>query len=84
MFEMSVKTIKKAEKLVEEDGVALVSEDLYQVRSSSDKSKSYMVDGDTCDCFGFKNYYKFHHGKGTKATCSHLEAVKIFKSRNSK
>ena len=40
MYKMSAKTIKKAEKLVEEDGVALISEDLYQVRSSSDKSKS--------------------------------------------
>ena len=52
---------------------------LYQVKSSTDPSKSYMVEKDSCECLGFKNFYKFHHGKGLKANCSHIEAVRIFK-----
>lgn len=75
---MSAGTIKKAKKLVEEGNVTQIDSDLYQVRSSSDPDKSYMVTSDSCDCLGFKNFYKFHHGKGLKANCSHLEAVKIY------
>ncbi len=76
---MSANTIKKAKSLAK-DGVVKVDEDLYQVRSTSDPSKSYFVTLDTCECEGFKNFYKFHHGKGLKANCSHLEAVRIFKN----
>ena len=78
---MSANTIRKAKKLVESGGVIKVEEDLYQVKSSSDQTKSYMVTEDSCDCLGFKNYYKFHHGKGLKANCSHLEAVRIYKKK---
>jgi hypothetical protein len=74
---MSANTIKKAKALVK-DGVVKIEEDLYQVKSTSDPSKSYFVTLDTCECEGYKNFYKFHHGKGVKANCSHLEAVKIF------
>jgi len=76
---MSASTIRKAKKLVEKNGVSKIDDDLFQVRSSSDPEKSYMVSSDSCDCQGFKNFYKFHHGKGLKANCSHLEAVRIFK-----
>jgi hypothetical protein len=75
---MSANTIKKATALAK-NGVFMIEEDLFQVKSSSDPSKSYMVTSDSCDCEGFKNFYKFHHGKGLKANCSHLEAVRIFK-----
>lgn len=75
---MSANTIKKAKALAK-DGVVMVEEGLYQVRSSSNKEKSYFVTSDTCECEGFKNFYKFHHGKGLKANCSHVEAVRIFK-----
>ncbi len=75
---MSANTIRKAKKLVEAGGVVKVEEDIYQVKSSSDPSKSYMFTKDSCDCLGFKNFYKFHHGKGLKANCSHLEAVRIY------
>ncbi len=75
---MSANTIKKAKALAK-DGVVKVEEDLYQVRSSSDATKSYFVTSETCECEGFKNFYKFHHDKGLKANCSHLEAVRIFK-----
>ncbi|MGI0062635.1 MAG: hypothetical protein ACREBA_09325 [Nitrosotalea sp.] len=75
---MSANTIKKAKALAK-NGVVMIDDDLYQVKSSSDPSKSYMVTSDSCDCEGFKNFYKFHHGKGLKANCSHLEAVRIFK-----
>ncbi len=76
---MSANTIKKAKALAK-NGVVMIDNDLFQVKSSSDPSKSYMVTSDSCDCEGFKNFYKFHHGKGLKANCSHLEAVKIFKN----
>jgi hypothetical protein len=76
---VSANTVKKAKSLAK-DGVVKVDEDLYQVRSTSDPSKSYFVTLDTCECEGFKNFYKFHHGKGLKANCSHLEAVRIFKN----
>ena len=78
---MSANTIRKAKKLVEKGGVIKIEEGLFQVKSSSDPDKSYMVTEDTCDCQGFKNYYKFHHGNGLKANCSHLEAVRIFKGK---
>jgi hypothetical protein len=80
---VSVNTIKKAKALAK-DGVVKIEEDLYQVKSSSDPSKSYFVTSDTCECEGFKNFYKFHHGKGLKANCSHLEAVRIFKKTHEK
>ena len=76
---MSASTIRKAKKLVENGDVFKIEEDLYQVKSSSDPSKSYFVTSDTCECLGFKNFYKFHHGKGLKANCSHLEAIRILK-----
>jgi hypothetical protein len=75
---MSASTIRKAKKLVEEGNVIKIDDDLFQVRSSSDPEKSYVVTQDSCDCLGYKNFYKFHHGKGLKANCSHLEAVRIF------
>ena len=79
---LSSNTIRKAEKLVGNDGVVKIEEDLFQVKSSSDPSKSYFVTSDSCECPGFKNFYKFHHGKGLKANCSHLEAIRIFLREN--
>ncbi len=79
LTKMSSNTIRKAKKLVENNGVAKIDDELYQVKSSSDPDKSYMVEQNSCECLGFKNFYKFHHGKGLKANCSHLEAVRIFK-----
>ena len=76
---MSASTIRKAKKLVENDCVIKIENDLYQVKSSTDPNKSYMVTSDSCDCQGFKNFYKFHHGKDLKANCSHLEAIRIYK-----
>ena len=78
---MSSNTIRKAKKLVENGGVSKIDKDTYQVKSSSDQEKSYFVTKDSCDCLGFKNFYKFHHGKGLKANCSHLEAVRIFRGK---
>jgi hypothetical protein len=56
---MSASTIRKAKKLVQEGNVIKIDSDLFQVRSSSDPDKSYMVTQDSCDCLGFKNFYKF-------------------------
>jgi len=75
---MSANTIKKAKKLVESGGVSKIEDDLFQIRSSSNPEISYFVTSDSCECLGFKNFYKFHHGKGLKANCSHLEALRIF------
>ncbi len=75
---MSASTIRKAKKLVDEGNIVKIADDLYQVRSSSDPNKSYVVTLDSCDCLGFKNFYKFHHGKGIMANCSHLEAVRLY------
>ena len=79
---MSSNTLRKARKLFESGGVVKIEEDLYQIKSSSDPTKSYFVTSDSCECAGFKNFYKFHHGRGLKANCSHLEAVRIFKKEN--
>ncbi len=76
---MSASTIRKAKKLVEGGCVVQIDEDLFQIKSSSDPNKSYFVTSETCECLGFKNFYKFHHGKGLKANCSHLEAVRLYK-----
>ena len=76
---MSANTIRKAKKLVENRNVVKIDDDLYQIKSSSDPTKSYFVTSESCECEGFKNFYKFHHGKGLKANCSHLEAMRIFK-----
>ena len=78
----SPNTIKKAKKLVESGCVVKIEDDLFQIKSSSNPDKSYFVTADTCECFGFKNYYKFHLGNGQKANCSHLEAIRIFKQEN--
>ncbi len=79
---MSSNTLRKARKLFESGGVVKIEEDLYQIKSSSDPTKSYFVTSDSCECEGFKNFYKFHHGRGLKANCSHLEAIRIFKKEN--
>jgi len=76
---MSASTLRKAKKLVESGGVIKIEDDLFQIKSSSDPNKSYFVSSNTCECLGFKNFYKFHHGKGLKANCSHLEAVRMYK-----
>lgn len=78
---MSANTLKKAKNLVDSGGVAKLGDDLYQVRSSSDASKSYIVEGEVCECPGFTNFYKFHGGRKIKANCSHLEAVRMFKKK---
>ena len=80
---MSANTLKKARALAK-DGVVKIDNNLYQVKSTSDPSKSYFVTLDSCECEGFKNFYKFHHGRELKANCSHLEAVRIFKIMNEK
>ncbi len=79
---MSSNTLRKARKLVDGGGVVKIEEDLYQIKSSSDPKKSYFVTSESCECEGFKNFYKFHHGGGLKANCSHLEAIRIFKKEN--
>ena len=79
---LSYNTIRKAKKLVENNSIVKIEDDLFQVKSSTDPAKSYFETLDTCECQGFKNFYKFHHGKGLKANCAHLEAIRIFQKEN--
>jgi hypothetical protein len=78
---MSAGTLRKAKKLVESGGIIKIEDDLFQIKSSSDPNKSYFVSSNSCECEGFKNFYKFHHGKGLKANCSHLEAIRMYKNK---
>ena len=55
---MSANTLRKAKKLVDSGDVVKIEEDLYQIKSSSDPNKSYFVTSDSCECLGFKNFYK--------------------------
>ena len=79
---MSANTIRKAKKLVESGGVQQIDEDLFQIKSSSDPNKSYTVTDMRCQCKGFRNYSARY--PGTAPTCSHIEAIKIFKKLNSR
>lgn len=54
----------------------------FQVKSGSDPRKSYRVTENRCECRGFRNYSSRH--PGSVPTCSHLEAVKLFKTRQNK
>jgi len=51
----------------------------FQVKSGSDPSKSYRVTENKCECRGFRNYPARH--PGSIPTCSHMEAVKLFKKK---
>ena len=82
LHNLSLNTIRKAKKFVENNCVAKIDECLFQVKLSTRPSESYFVTLTSCDCQGFKNFYKFHHGKGLKANCSHLEAIRIFLKEN--
>lgn len=50
----------------------------FQVKSGSDPNKSYRVTANKCECMGFRNYRMRH--PGSIPTCSHMEAVKLFKN----
>lgn len=49
----------------------------YQITSGSDPTKSYRVTERRCECRGFRTYHLRH--QGSDPTCSHIEAVKLFK-----
>ena len=51
---LSSNTIRKAKKLVDENCVVRIEDNLFQVKSSSDPVKSYFVTHDTCECLGLK------------------------------
>ena len=73
---VSKSMMKKAEKLASK---CLVGnpDGSFQITSSSDTSKSYNVTESKCECKGFMDYSMRH--PGTIPTCSHIEAVKLFK-----
>ena len=69
---------KKAQSLAA-GGVVQNPDGTYEVKSSSHGS-TYTVSGMRCGCMGFRNSAKRH--PGTTPTCSHVEAVKIFRERS--
>ncbi len=70
---------KKAENLARKNTTPN-SDGTFQITSGSDSSKSYRVTDKRCECRGFRDY-KWRHPDSIP-TCSHLEATKIFKSKN--
>ena len=52
----------------------------FVIGSGSNPNKSYTVTVHGCQCQGFRNYSSHHPGH--TPTCSHIEAVKIFKKSN--
>ncbi len=76
---VSDNTKKRAEKLsagkITDNG-----DGSYQVTSGSDPTKSYRVTERRCECRGFRTYHLRH--QGSDPTCSHIEAVKIYKRKN--
>ena len=67
---------KKAQTLAA-GGVVENADGTYEVESSSSPGHSYTVSGMRCTCRGFRNSSKRH--PGTEPTCSHVEAVRIFR-----
>ena len=71
-------------KLVFKNGVRQIDDHIFQVKSSSDKSKVYTViyrsdnhEDNYCECLGFK-YYK-RKKETDPGHCSHIAACRIFK-----
>jgi len=69
--------IKKRANLLASTNVFPNGDYTFRVKSGSDPNKSYTVTDDRCECRGFRNYSSRH--PGSKPTCSHLQAVKLFK-----
>lgn len=68
---------KKAQTLAAGGGVVQNPDGTYEVESSSSPGSSYTVSGMRCGCRGFRNSSKRH--PGTEPTCSHVEAVRLFR-----
>lgn len=78
---VSERTRERAETLLS-DHIAQNPDGSFRVRSGSDPGKFYRVTENRCECRGFRNYSARH--PGSVPTCSHLEAVKLFKTRQNK
>jgi len=76
---VSERTKKRAIQLAE-NNVIQNDDKIFQVRSGSDPNKTYRVTENRCECQGYRNYSVRH--PDSEPTCSHLEAVKIFKEKN--
>lgn len=72
----SPSTIERAKKLAKKN-VVQIDDQTFHVKSGSDPNKSYTITDSRCTCLGYRNYSKRHPGE--VPTCSHLEAVRIFK-----
>ena len=68
--------LRKA-RLLAVAGVVQNTDGTYRVNSSSSPGSSYTVSGMRCTCRGFRNSSR--RNPGTEPTCSHVEAVRIFR-----
>ncbi|MDA7960502.1 MAG: ATP-dependent helicase [Nitrosopumilus sp.] len=76
---VSAAMMKRAEELAGRH-VRPIGGGTYEVGSMTDPGKTYSVTVSGCDCRGFKDYPNRH--PGTTPTCSHVEAVKLFKKNS--
>lgn len=73
----STAMIKKAHELA--NSTRSNGDGSYSVLSMSDPGKEYTVTDAGCECRGFREYPERH--PGTIPTCSHMEAVRIFREK---
>lgn len=74
MADYSEKQIENANILVQTEGVARIDENTWQVKSKSEKDKSYFVDHGKCDCMGCT----------MRGTCVHMLAVELYQKKEKK
>jgi len=72
---VSARTKERA-KMLAKNNVVRIDEGMFEVESGSDPDKRYTITDGRCTCMGYRNYSRRHEGK---PTCSHVEAVKVFK-----
>lgn len=66
--------MKKARRLVKDGCVAKIDENLYQVPSSTQKNKVYIIKNFECECKGFID----------NGICSHSEATRLLEKELAK
>lgn len=65
------KRMEAGKQLYESNHVQKISDALYIVKSASDESVFYTVEGENCNC-------KDHISRGKSFLCKHRNAVKFF------
>lgn len=63
---------KKAKKILSNNGIAVIEDNLIQVRSGTEDGKSYLISNRECECEG----YKFNK------QCTHVLAYDLWRTKN--